>query len=86
MSHPLLWYIAGTLIGLASPAARTVRHVGERLATSFFRDRLLYRFAAIHTMSFGFSVIVGNWVVTLLEHHGHAKTTASNCAFSPPSH
>ena len=28
-------------------------------------------------MSFGFSVIVGNWVVTLLEHHGHSKSAAS---------
>ena len=28
-------------------------------------------------MSFGFSVIVGNWVVTLLEHHGHSKSSAS---------
>ena len=32
---------------------------------------------AIHAMSFGFSVIVGNWVVTLLEHHGHSKSSAS---------
>ena len=42
----------------------------------FFRDRRLYRLAAIHAMSFGFSVIVGNWVVTLLEHHGHSKRVA----------
>ena len=28
-------------------------------------------------MSFGFSVIVGNWVVTLLEHHGHSKRAAA---------
>src|SRR5205814_9465667 len=42
-----------------------------------FRDRRLYRLAAIHAMSFGFSVILGNWVVTLLEHHGHSKSSAS---------
>jgi fucose permease len=28
-------------------------------------------------MSFGFSVIVGTWVVTLLEHHGHSKSFAA---------
>jgi ACS family glucarate transporter-like MFS transporter len=69
--------VAAVLLSLAPPAARTVRHAGERLGTGLFRDRRLYRFAAIHTMSFGFSVIVGNWVVTLLEHHGHSKSSAA---------
>jgi MFS family permease len=62
---------------VAAPAtARTVRHAGERLDLGFFRDRALYRLAAVHAMSFGFSVVVGNWVVTLLEHHGHGKAVA----------
>ena len=65
------------LLALAPPAERTVRHAGERLERGFFRDRRLYRLAAIHAMSFGFSVIVGNWVVTLLEHHGHSKSSAA---------
>jgi MFS family permease len=65
------------LLALAPPAARTVRHVGERLDSGFFRDRLLYRFSAIHAASFGFSVIIGNWVVTLLERHGHSKGVAA---------
>ena len=65
------------LLALAPSAKRTLRHAGERLERGFFRDRRLYRFAAIHAMSFGFSVIVGNWVVTLLEHHGHSKGSAS---------
>jgi MFS family permease len=64
-------------LALAPPAARTVRHAGERLDTGFFRDRRLYRLAAIHSASFGFSVIVGNWVVTLLEHHGQPKGVAA---------
>ena len=64
------------LLALAPAAERTARHAGERLERGFFRDRRLYRFAAIHAMSFGFSVIVGNWVVTLLEHHGHSKSVA----------
>jgi fucose permease len=65
------------LLALAPPAKRTVRHAGEHLDAGVFRDRRLYRFAAIHALSFGFSVIVGNWVVTLLEHHGQSKGTAA---------
>ncbi|MDE3025621.1 MAG: MFS transporter, partial [Acidobacteriota bacterium] len=69
--------LAAGVLALAPPAARTRRHAGERIDTGFFRDRRLYRLAAIHAMSFGFSVIVGNWVVTLLEHHGHSKAVSS---------
>jgi MFS family permease len=65
------------LLALAPPTERTARHAGERLERGFFRDGRLYRLAAIHAMSFGFSVIIGNWVVTLLEHHGHSKSSAS---------
>ena len=60
---------------LLAPAGCAARHAGEQLDCGFFRDTRLYRLAAIHAMSFGFSVIVGNWVVTLLEHHGHAKAS-----------
>ena len=67
----------GLLLAIAPAAPRTVRHAGERLDRAFFRDTRLYRLAAIHTMSFGFSVIVGNWVVTLLEHHGHSRRSAA---------
>jgi len=69
--------VCAVLLTLAPPAARIARHAGERLDAGVLRDRRLYRFAAIHAMSFGFSVIVGNWVVTLLEHHGQEKGTAS---------
>jgi MFS family permease len=69
--------VCAATLALAPPASRTVRHAGERLDTRFFRDPLLYRFSAIHAASFGFSVIVGNWVVTLLEHHGHSKGVAA---------
>jgi predicted MFS family arabinose efflux permease len=65
------------LLALSPPSPRTHRHAGERLDWRFFRDRSLYRLAAIHALSFGFSVVVGNWVVTLLEHHGHSKAVAS---------
>jgi MFS family permease len=69
--------VCAALLALAPVAPRTVRHAGEHLDTGFFRDRLLYRFAAIHAASFGFSVVVGNWVVTLLEHHGHSRRVAA---------
>jgi len=69
--------VCAALLALAPAAARTVRHAGERLGLGFFRDKRLYRLSAIHAMSFGFSVIIGNWVVTLLEHHGHSKRAAA---------
>ncbi len=65
------------LLVLAPAAEPTGRHTGERFDLGFFRDSRLYRFAAIHAMSFGFSVVVGNTVVTLLEHHGHSKRSAA---------
>jgi MFS family permease len=69
--------VCATLLALAPATARTVRHAGEYLDRGLFRDHRLYRLGAIHAMSFGFSVIVGNWVVTLLEHHGYSKSSAS---------
>jgi len=65
------------LLAIAPATERTARHAGERLDAQFFRDRRLFRLAAIHAMSFGFSVVVGNTVVTLLEHHGHSKSSAA---------
>ena len=69
--------VCAVLLAFAPPAARTVRHAGEHLDSRFFRDHLLVRLSVIHAASFGFSVIVGNWVVTLLEHHGHSKGVAA---------
>jgi MFS family permease len=65
------------LLAAAPPTPPTSRHAGERLEAGFFGDGRLYRLAAIHAMSFGFSVVVGNTVVTLLEHHGHSKRSAA---------
>jgi MFS family permease len=65
------------VLAIAPAAPRTPRHEGERLGADLFRDARLYRFGAIHALSFGFSVVVGNWVVTLLEHHGQSKGTAA---------
>jgi MFS transporter, NNP family, nitrate/nitrite transporter len=69
--------VASVALAVAPEAPRAVRHAGERLDRAFFGDRRLFRLAAIHSMSFGFSVIVGNWVVTLLEHHGQPKGAAA---------
>jgi MFS family permease len=69
--------ICTAALALAPPAARTARHAREQLGAGVLRDRRLYRLGAIHTFSFGFSVVVGNWVVTLLEHHGQSKGTAA---------
>jgi cyanate permease len=64
-------------LAVAPRAARTLRHAGERVRGDLFRDGRLYHFGAIHAMSFGFSVVIGNWVVTLLEHHGQSRGVAS---------
>ena len=69
--------VAALLLTAAPAAPRAVRHAGERVDLSFLSDARLYRLAAIHSLSFGFSVIVGNWTVTLLEHHGQPKEAAA---------
>ena len=69
--------VALAVLAAAPGAPRTVRHAGERFDAGFFRDTRLYRFAAIHAFSFGFSVVVGDWVVTLFEHHGRSKAFAA---------
>lgn len=69
--------IAAVLLAFAPDAPRAARNTGDRIDWSFVRDARLYRLAAIHSFSFGFSVIVGNWVVTLLERHGQSKAAAA---------
>jgi cyanate permease len=69
--------LAFVALAVAPRAQRTLRHVGERIRGDLFRDGRLWHFGAIHAFSFGFSVVVGNWVVTLLEHHGQSKGVAA---------
>jgi MFS family permease len=40
-------------------------------------DRRLYGYAVMQAAAFGLSVVVGNWVATLLEHHGYSTWLAS---------
>jgi MFS family permease len=44
------------------------------------RDRRLYPLAVAHAASFGLSVIVGNWAVSLLEHDGYGRRLAGAVA------
>lgn len=70
--------LAVLLLVVAAPdAPATPRHAGEHVDAGLFRDRRLYRFSVIHTASFAFSVVVGNWVVTLLRKHGVVERDAA---------
>jgi len=81
---PLDWrapYWSGLLLAVAGVvpvlAAGRVASVGrEHLETehaSVVHDRRLWPLAAIQMATFGLSVVAGNWIVTLLEHEGHAR-------------
>jgi MFS family permease len=59
--------LAGALLVVLAPA---VRSTAPRGARSPVFDRRLRPLAVWHAASFGLSVVVGNWVVTLLERGG----------------
>ena len=77
LSGVIVAAVTAVLFLLAPPSRGAAAHGGERLDRGLFRDRYLLRLAAIHAASFGFSVVVGNWVVTLLEHHGRSREFAA---------
>jgi len=60
---------------LASRDRRTKRAAssGAARVADIVRDRRLHPLAVAHSASFGFSVIVGNWTVSLLEHDGYGR-------------
>ena len=58
---------------------RAVR-VDRTSAPDIVRDRRLYPLAVAHTASFGLSVIVGNWAVSLLQHDGYGRRLAGAVA------
>jgi MFS family permease len=69
------------------PLAPRDRRRGERVARSaavstadIVRDRRLYPLAVAHTASFGLSVVVGNWAVSLLQHDGYGRRLAGAVA------
>ena len=71
--------IAACAVLVALPFVPRDRRKGEvpRAAVSpireIVRDRRLYPLALAHTASFAFSVIVGNWTVSLLQHDGYGR-------------
>jgi MFS family permease len=67
------------LVVLWDRAAGPARHAGGDGLPSgrLWRDGRLYRLAAMHVASMGLSVVVGNWVVTLLvRYQGYGQRTA----------
>lgn len=59
-------------------APRGVRLRGtETSARAIFSDTRLYRLAVVFAASFGLSVVVGNWVVELIDRHGSVGETAA---------
>ena len=49
-------------------------------AAEIVRDRRLYPLAVAHAASFGLSVVVGNWAVSLLQHDGYERQLAGAVA------
>lgn len=72
--------VAGALLLLASVCPATPaggeRQAQPRLLT-LLRDGRLVRIGAVGTVSFGFSVLVGNWVVTLLERNARYQSATA---------
>jgi nitrate/nitrite transporter NarK len=73
--------LAALIVLVLAPLSAQVRGAAtaQRRATALqlLGDRALYRFAVVQAAAFGLSVVVGNWVVTLLEHHGYSTGLAS---------
>ena len=80
-------YVTALVFALAVlvclPLAPRDRPAGERRpesarvpAADLVRDRRLYPLAMAHTASFGLSVIVGVWAVSLLKHDGYGRSLA----------
>src|SRR5262245_20418510 len=70
------------LVGVLVLAAAPREQARPPLATSLpsFGDRRLLRLAAMHSASFGLSVVIANWVVTLLERHDDASAEVAGVA------
>ena len=69
---------AGALVLALAPRAGA--RVGSGAALPSLSDKRLLRLAAMHSASFGLSVVIGNWVVTLLERAGHDTKSVAGVA------
>ena len=78
--------VAACIVLVGLPLAQRDRRKGEAVRSAgapvaeIVRDQRLYPLALAHTASFGFSVIVGNWAVSLLEHDGYGRRLAGAVA------
>jgi len=69
--------LAGLALVALGPSTRGGGRSVSIPARELLRDRMLTRFGVLHSVSFGFSVIIGNWVVTLLERtSGYSREAA----------
>jgi len=60
---------------LAAAPAHKLQFVTRR--GGFVADRRLLRLGLLHGATFGLSVVAANWIVPLLERHGHSRGTAA---------
>jgi len=73
---PFVTAIVVGVVGIAALAAGPADTARTRLARAehapagLFRDSRLYRLAVLYAASLGLSIVIGNWVVTLLQRHG----------------
>jgi MFS family permease len=73
--HSSYWtglIVAAAALALAFASIGAVRQAGDHQTTplrNLIQHPLIARLGAIHSASFAFSVIAGNWVVTLLTRH-----------------
>jgi MFS family permease len=69
---------AGVILAVAPRPARVARAAGDATPVRLLaRDLRLVRLAALFASSFGLSVVIGNWVVTLLEQEADLSTAAA---------
>ena len=72
--------VAGAAVVLLALGPKEgVRKLPTRIATAV-GDRApvrLYRLMILHIATFGLSVLISNWLVELLRHHGYSKSTAA---------
>ena len=69
----------GVIVLAAAPRGR-MRTATLSPGLPGFGDRRLLRLAAMHSASFGLSVVIANWVVTLLERHDDASAEIAGVA------
>jgi MFS family permease len=71
--------VAGLVVLATAPRDRARKRAGREggVPAGVLRDRRLYRLAALYGASLGLSLLIGNWVVELLDRNGGvAKGTA----------